>query len=126
MTPEEKKAKIEELESKIKILQWDKDKNQLNPGKVSYLENLKKEVDALKNGVEEKAEEKPEEPAEEKVDEVESFINEDAPAEEAKSEKPIEEKPEEKEEEVDEIESFLNEPAEIKIENNADDDLKDE
>lgn len=36
--------KINYLKKKIMILEWDKDKNQLNPGKVTYLEKIKKEV----------------------------------------------------------------------------------
>lgn len=41
--------KINELKKKIMILEWDKEKNQLNPGKASYLEKIKEEVIKLEN-----------------------------------------------------------------------------
>lgn len=40
-------AKIDEIKGKIMILEWDKEKNQLNAGKAVYLENLKKEMSSL-------------------------------------------------------------------------------
>lgn len=41
--------RIDELKKKIMILEWDLKKNQLNPGKQIYLENLKKELNELNN-----------------------------------------------------------------------------
>lgn len=44
---EELKAQIEDLKKRIAVLQWDKDKNQINPGKLGMLDKLKSELDDL-------------------------------------------------------------------------------
>ncbi len=43
----ENKKQVEELEKKIKVLEWDKARNQINPSKLSQLEILKKELNDL-------------------------------------------------------------------------------
>jgi hypothetical protein len=43
--------RIAYLKKKIMILEWDKEKNQLNPGKATYLEKIKNEVIELENNL---------------------------------------------------------------------------
>lgn len=50
-TQTELNEKINELKKKIMILEWDKEKNQLNPGKASYLNKIKEEVIELQNEI---------------------------------------------------------------------------
>jgi len=46
---DEKAERIEEIKKKVMILEWDKEKNQLNEGKHVYLQNLKEELKNLQN-----------------------------------------------------------------------------
>lgn len=48
MNVDELKAKLDEKESKIKILEWDKNRNQLQYSKENYLKKLKTEVEEIK------------------------------------------------------------------------------
>ena len=48
------KEKINDMKKKVMILEWDKGKNQLNPGKQVYLDNLKKEVEKLEEELKQK------------------------------------------------------------------------
>jgi hypothetical protein len=45
----EKQQRIDYLKKKIMILEWDKEKNQLNPGKATYLKKIKEELIELHN-----------------------------------------------------------------------------
>lgn len=45
---QDKTERIDEIKKKIMILEWDKEKNQLNPGKHTYLKKLKEELNSLK------------------------------------------------------------------------------
>ena len=47
----ELKSKIDDMKKKIMILEWDKGKNQLNPGKQVYLDNLKEKLGIKPNTV---------------------------------------------------------------------------
>jgi len=41
------KQRMDEIKPILNRLNWDKDHNQLNPGKLPYLESLQKEYDGL-------------------------------------------------------------------------------
>ena len=49
---------INELKKKIMILEWDKEKNQLNPGKNTYLKKIKEKVNELENEIKNSKEKK--------------------------------------------------------------------
>jgi hypothetical protein len=47
MTKADIQAKIDDIKGKVMILEWDKEKNQLNVGKAVYLKKLKEELISL-------------------------------------------------------------------------------
>jgi len=55
--------RIEELRKKIMTLEWDREKNQLNFGKTSQLEECKKELEKLESKNSEQPEKDAESPA---------------------------------------------------------------
>ena len=79
ITKQDLKKKLEELDRKIVVLEWDKMRDQINPSKLAYLENLKGQRDFVLKEIKtapEAEEEKKTEKAAETLDKAEKILEE--------------------------------------------------